>query len=411
MVLMDIKNLKENWSKLIRHLESQDYSRSEISLCEKTIKKILESPDIHARLSYSEYYEQCVAPTCLESTKQSMRHILGVIEKFDVYGIYHTKGRRCGLGKLLPYETLNADYKKLVDRYESVLRRSGLRDTTITSEIYAAVSFLKNLNDSGVYSLSLVNEDDVHKMFYDGNKTLRGYDFSFGVRRFMLKMERVIGKGHCHRIIAYLPKSVKVHKPYHAMTDEEFKKLESALQDKTNGISLRDRAIVTLALYTGLRNSDIVGLKFENIDWNNNKISLVQSKTLTPLTLPLRPIIGNALYDYIKEERPNSKSPYIFLSTREGRLKMSPTGLPVLSYKVFNVAGIRINGEKKGLHLLRHRVATSLINNGHESPIVMSVLGHTVPLAVDYYLESDYKKLKECGLDINQWYIRKEVLL
>ena len=193
---METRNLKENWPKLIRHLESQGYARSEISLCEKTIKKILESPDIHARLSYSEYYEQCVAPSCLESTKQSMRHILGVIEKFDVYGIYHTKGRRCGLGKLLPYETLNPDYKKLIDRYESVLRRSGLRDTTITSEIHAAVSFLKNLNDSGVYSLSLVNEDDVHKMFYDGNKTLRGYDFSFGVRRFMLKMEE---NGTCDR--------------------------------------------------------------------------------------------------------------------------------------------------------------------------------------------------------------------
>ena len=96
---METRNLKENWPKLIRHLESQGYARSEISLCEKTIKKILESPDIHARLSYSEYYEQCVAPSCLESTKQSMRHILGVIEKFDVYGIYHTKGRRCGLGK------------------------------------------------------------------------------------------------------------------------------------------------------------------------------------------------------------------------------------------------------------------------------------------------------------------------
>ena len=73
MVLMDIKNLKENWSKLIRHLESQDYSRSEISLCEKTIKKILESPDIHARLSYSEYYEQCVAPSCLDNV--SLHHV------------------------------------------------------------------------------------------------------------------------------------------------------------------------------------------------------------------------------------------------------------------------------------------------------------------------------------------------
>ena len=46
---METRNLKENWPKLIRHLESQGYARSEISLCEKTIKKILESPDIQVR--------------------------------------------------------------------------------------------------------------------------------------------------------------------------------------------------------------------------------------------------------------------------------------------------------------------------------------------------------------------------
>lgn len=129
------------------------------------------------------------------------------------------------------------------------------------------------------------------------------------------------------------------------------------------------------------------------------------------MTLPLRPVIGNALYDYIKEERPESDSPYIFLTTRRNPKKLISTILPSLSYKVFDIAGIRKNGEKRGLYLLRHNVATSLINNGHESPVVMSVLGHTAPLAVDYYLESDYIQLRECGLDINQWYIRKEVLL
>lgn len=56
-------------------------------------------------------------------------------------------------------------------------------------------------------------------------------------------------------------------------------------------------------------------------------------------------------------------------------------------------------------------MATSLINKGHDTPIVMSVLGHTVPLAVDYYLESDYAQLKECGIDISRWPIRKEVIL
>jgi site-specific recombinase XerD len=62
------------------------------------------------------------------------------------------------------------------------------------------------------------------------------------------------------------------------------------------------------------------------------------------------------------------------------------------------------------MHLFRHNIASSLLNNGHESAIIMEVLGHKAPLAVDYYLESDYVQLKECGIDISRWPIRKEVL-
>ena len=408
---METKNLKDNWPKLIQHLESQGYSQTEIYACRKAIMRILERPVEHTGLSYLEYYTRFLEPMYTKANLPFQKHILGIIEKFDVYGIYHTKGRRCGLGKLMPYETLNANYKHLVDRYIVSLKRRGIRERTIKSETNNAVSFLKNLNDNGICSLSCVKESDVHQMFYKDGKIEKGYEFSFSTRRFLRAMESVIDKDLCHQIISYLPKSAKVHKPYQALTDEEFKQLESTLQDKSNGVSLRDRAIMTLALYTGLRNSDIVELKFDNIDWVNKKINLVQSKTLTPLTLPLRPVIGNALYDYIKEERPESDSPYIFLTTRRNPKKLISTILPSLSYKVFDIAGIRKNGEKRGLYLLRHNVATSLINNGHESPVVMRVLGHTAPLAVDYYLESDYIQLRECGLDINQWYIRKEVLL
>lgn len=410
MVLMDIKNLKENWSKLIRHLESQDYSRSEISLCEKTIKKILESPDIHARLSYSEYYEQCVAPSCLESTKQSMRHILGVIEKFDVYGIYHIKGRRCGLGKLLPYETLSDEYQKLIDVYQKKLNEKGLKPNTIKSEICIAIEFLKCLLETGVKTLSDVDEASVHKMFYRDGKIERGYDFSFALRRFIRTMEVEIGDHIAHRIISCLPKTAQVHKPFQALTKEEVSSLKSVLYNKTSGLLLRDRAILTIAMYTGLRNSDIANLKFENIDWEHDRINIVQSKTDNALVLPLRPIVGNAILDYIKEERPKSDLPYIFLTTNRGHKKIVSTTFPSMSYKLYDLAGVRINGGRRGMHLFRHNIASSLLNNGHESPIIMEVLGHKAPLAVDYYLESDYVQLKECGIDISQWPIRKEVL-
>ena len=149
-----------------------------------------------------------------------------------------------------------------------------------------------------------------------------------------------------------------------------------------------------------------------SVDMAKKKVYYInfQGKTGNPVALPLRPVVGNAIYDYITKERPQSDSPYIFLHSQKGT-KLSSTFFSKMSYKFFDAAGIRMNGENRGMHMFRHYVATSLINEGHDTPIVMSVLGHTVPLAVDYYLESDYMQLKECGIDISRWPIRKEVLL
>ena len=184
----------------------------------------------------------------------------------------------------------------------------------------------------------------------------------------------------------------------------------SKISQGTLGFPLRDRAILIIAIYTGLRRSDIANLRLNNIDWEGDRIKIVQGKTGNPVALPLRPVVGNAIYDYITKERPQSDSPYIFLHSQKGT-KLSSTFFSKMSYKFFDAAGIRMNGENRGMHMFRHYVATSLINEGHDTPIVMSVLGHTVPLAVDYYLESDYMQLKECGIDISRWPIRKEVLL
>ena len=75
-------------------------------------------------------------------------------------------------------------------------------------------------------------------------------------------MEVEIGDHIAHRIISCLPKTAQVHKPFQALTKEEVSSLKSVLYNKTSGLLLRDRAILTIAMYTGLRNSDIANLKF-----------------------------------------------------------------------------------------------------------------------------------------------------
>ena len=83
------------------------------------------------------------------------------------------------------------------------------------------------------------------------------------------------------------------------------------------GISRRDAAICLLSFETGLRSVDICNLRLGDVEWKHNIIHIVQSKTQRPLNLPLRSSYGNAMADYLLEERPHGKEDFFsFLSMR-----------------------------------------------------------------------------------------------
>lgn len=69
-------------------------------------------------------------------------------------------------------------------------------------------------------------------------------------------------------------------------------------------------------MYTGLRGCDISALTLDSFDWEHDLIKITQAKTGQPLTLPLRAVVGNAVFDYLLKERPRSPEPYVFLQYR-----------------------------------------------------------------------------------------------
>lgn len=408
---METKYLQKDWPNFMKHLDEQGYCKRRKDAYQKEITQILKKIGDGSFSTYSDYLSDFKnAKLRPETTLRAKRHIVEMIKRFDLYGYYPDKMVRFDKGRERVYEVLIPSYKVLIDAYREALVKKGLKNSSIYGDVLTASHFLKHLQDNGIICLASTSESTVHDMFYKNGDKLKGYDFSFSVRRFLRVMESVIMKEISDRICSYLPVPAKIHKTYDAITNEELDKLKAVLLDDSCGFPLRDRAIMITAVYTGLRRSDIANIKLDDIDWDNDKIRIIQGKTGNPLVLPLRPIVGNAIYDYITNERPQSSEPYVFLHSQNGT-KLNPTFFSKMSYKFFDAAGIRMNGENRGMHMFRHHVATSLINNGHDTPIVMSVLGHTAPLAVDYYLESNYQQLKECGIDISRWPMRKEVLL
>lgn len=202
--------------------------------------------------------------------------------------------------------------------------------------------------------------------------------------------------------LSYLFKGIKerqIEKIPSIYLPNEVVKIEEAI-DRSTSIGKRNYAINLLASRLGLRSCDIVNLKFENIDWDNNIISLTQVKTREIITLPLLNDVGNAIIDYVQHGRPNqsTKLKYVFVSQDLPYRKIN-----TISFIVKNAiikSGIDARGRHRGSHSLRHSLATKLMNNGAQLPTIKEVLGHKSIESSSYYLDVNLNSLLECSHDV-----------
>jgi len=182
------------------------------------------------------------------------------------------------------------------------------------------------------------------------------------------------------------------------ISQENQKKLISGLGKECK----RTRAIIFLALRLGLRDCDICHLTFQNIDWQHDKIYLTQKKTGEPLVLPLLPEVGNALMDYILNERPkrNDSYPYIFLRKQAPYNKLISVYLTCSH--LFNKIGIKPeNGNAIGIHVFRYSLVHRLLLAKVPHQVIQNTLGHTSKKSSKPYLSMEESMLRMCALDLS----------
>lgn len=168
--------------------------------------------------------------------------------------------------------------------------------------------------------------------------------------------------------------------------------------DRINPCGKRDYAVLMTIAKLGLRQCDIIGLKFENIEWEKCTLSITQNKTKRPLTLPLPEDVGNAIIDYLKNGRPPSDEPYVFIKHVYPFDQMCTVYM--LMDKYVRLAGIkRKPGQPRGPHTLRHTLAGRMLENQTPIEIISAVLGHSSVNSTLDYLNIDLGLLAECAID------------
>lgn len=211
-------------------------------------------------------------------------------------------------------------------------------------------------------------------------------------------------------IYAYLPPIRPKRNNIQYLTPEEVKSIHNLINNKDSVLSLRDKAIAKLLFFTGIRAGDIAEMRLYSIDWNLDEIKIIQQKTENILILPLTAVIGNAIYDYIINERPKSSDNHLFLSEVYPYYPFTAKAVWHQVEKIFKAASIRQEkGDRRGSYLFRYNVATSFLGKGVPRPVISKTLGHVSPASLDSYLHADFVHLKDCALSLKVFPISEEV--
>lgn len=182
-------------------------------------------------------------------------------------------------------------------------------------------------------------------------------------------------------------------------TADEVEKILKAI-DRSHPQGKRDYAMALLAARCGLRVSDIIGLRFCNLIWEENMIVLVQQKTGKKVRLPLSEEVGNALITYIREARPAIELPYVFITCIAPYKELSSNILCSNIADWMRAAGIDSTGKKRGPHSLRHSLATNLLNLNNPMPVISEILGHSTTQTTTTYTRVSLDLLRQCALDV-----------
>lgn len=294
--------------------------------------------------------------------------------------------------------TVNVKFKEFAEKWLNDFARVNLKKTTFqrmkntTIRVYAAFGHLRV--DSITRGQIQAFVDDMAK---NGKNMKTGkplsrksivhhLNFLSDVFNYALRFD-MIDSNPCNHI--FVPKGEKKEKEIY--TVEEMKQLFKLVNQYA---PLKYKAFLTLAVYSGFRNGELMGLEWKDVDWENNVISVRRTSnytvtdgnyTDTPKTKSsIRSLkLPQQVFDVLSELRESQLKNKENLGTKwidSDRLFVTEIGKPLhrgSPYKWQREFTERHGMRFCDIHSLRHFNATVLINAGVDTATVSSALGHS----------------------------------
>ena len=282
--------------------------------------------------------------------------------------------------------------------YLELLKREGWQPSTIAMHKSSNLRFCKYLQKIEIKNFCEITPAIISNFnLQDKHSTAEGKAaYNCRIRSFIIYLfeQKLITNAYLYKALpTFASNAVSI---VQTLTKEEVETIWSVNPEALGPKELRDYAMVCIGLTMGFRACDIVSLCFDNVDWKRKCIRITQQKTGKLITMPMPVKTGNILYRYLRDGRPQSKEPYIFIR-HEAPYDRIQCGVCRSALKRFlNLP----HASKCKFHSVRKTFATQLLEGNTKTELISDSLGHSTDDTVHKYLSLNASRMRLCAISM-----------
>lgn len=295
--------------------------------------------------------------------------------------------------------------KPMHDYEQFAKEQRHLRMSSLQERMHGIAVFLDFLRSRGVTALDQMQADDI-SAFIASRSSWKARTVSHVASDIRLFLQFLFLRDILPRDFSGVVPTIRVarHDTVPSVWDQELVARLLEVVDRNSPKGRRDYAILLLAARLGMRSGDIRTLRLDDLNWSAATIEMAQAKTGAPLVLPMSEEIGVALIDYLKSSRPSSQHREVFLHLTPPFEPFSEKNhLHYLVKYWRELAGIQFRSkQRRGLHSLRHTLATRLLHEQTPFHVISAVLGHASSATTFIYAKADVEMLRSAALNTEE---------
>jgi integrase/recombinase XerD len=191
------------------------------------------------------------------------------------------------------------------------------------------------------------------------------------------------------------PRSYRLSAIPRSITWEDVRRVLTCI-DRRSSTGRRDYAMLLLLVTYGLRAREVAALTLDDIDWRSERVMIPGRKAGHSTAYPLSAVVGNALLEYVRRGRPETKDRHIFFRAVAPPVPITHSAVSCRAARYLRKAGVSV--PRPGSHTLRHTCAQRLVDADFSLKEIGDYLGHRSADATRIYAKVALEALRKVAL-------------